>query len=431
MATKRGSGRHGSVRWRAERQKYEARLTLPHQLGRPSKYFDHEKEGWDWIARTYADALRGRLVMDDKRKTGQFLEQWLADVAPRTLKPNSLYSYRLCIGYVLPWIGDLKLKDLKRPHIDRTFNGLDAQRRPDGSRRYSRSILQLTHRVLKQALEYAADEEIIARNPMTKMKPLRLESPRRSALSAEDCKRLLVAAQGTRWLAAMWLLGTTGMRIGECLGLRWQDVDLETGRIRIEKQAQRFYGQPGVHLVDLKSEASHRMVTVPNITLRILRWHKAIQNQERLKAGPDWKGQGTVFCTPQGLLYYRSQFQEALNRFAKQEGIEGATPHTFRHTVSTLVQESGHTLKATQELLGHSSSTTTHRVYTHTSSDTMDRIADALQSIFGDANLDIPDPDDVIFDERGQTRGQEGSETSKTRSSKPKTDTTCPYSSVG
>jgi integrase len=103
-----------------------------------------------------------------------------------------------------------------------------------------------------------------------------------------------------------------------------------------------------------------------------------------------------ALCTPQRPLYYRSQFQEVLNRFAKREGIEGATPHT----VSTLVRESGHTLKATQELLDHSSSTTTPRVYTHTSSDTMDRIADALQSIFGDANLDIPDPDDVIFDER-------------------------------
>ena len=138
--------------------------------------------------------------------------------------------------------------------------------------------------------------------------------------------------------------------------------------------------------------------------------------------------QGTFFCTPQGLLYFRSQFQEALNRFAKREGIEGATPHTFRHTVSTLVQESGHTLRATQERLGHSSATTTHRVYTHTSSDTMDRIADALQSIFGDANVDIPDPDDVIFDGEGSRRVIR---TLKTRSNKPKTDTTCPYSSVG
>jgi hypothetical protein len=59
----------------------------------------------------------------------------------------------------------------------------------------------------------------------------------------------------------------------------------------------------------------------------------------------------------------------------------------------------------------------------------MDRIADALQSIFGDADVDISDPDDVIFDERGQTKGQERSETSKTGSGKPKTDITCPYSS--
>jgi hypothetical protein len=59
----------------------------------------------------------------------------------------------------------------------------------------------------------------------------------------------------------------------------------------------------------------------------------------------------------------------------------------------------------------------------------MDRIADALQSIFGDADVDIPDPDDVIFDERGQTRGHEGSGSSKTRSGKPKMDTPCSYSS--
>jgi len=115
-------------------------------------------------------------------------------------------------------------------------------------------------------------------------------------------------------------------------------------------------------------------------------------------------------------LTVRGPLQKALDRFAKQEGIEDTTPHTFRHTVSTLVQESGHMLKATQDLRGHSSSTTTHRVYTHTSSDTMDRIADALQSIFGDADIDIPDPDDVILDDRGQER----SGSSKNGGNKPK-----------
>src|SRR5947209_3749911 len=82
-------------------------------------------------------------------------------------------------------------------------------------------------------------------------------------------------------------------------------------------------------------------------------------------------------------------------------GIGLSNRKASRHSVSALVQGSGHTLKAPQELLSHATSSTTHRVYTHTSSDTMDRIADALQAIFGDVDVDIPDPDDVIFDERG------------------------------
>ena len=149
MAVKQGHGkRPGSVRERADRPGYEARVRLPNGT-RPSRYFQTKREAWTWINQKLVESAQSLYVVDDTRKTGDVLRQWLEDVTPKTLKPNSLYNYRLCVGYVLPWIGGIKLKDLKRPHIERMFAGLergdDKKQTEDAIEQYCQQVIVREH----------------------------------------------------------------------------------------------------------------------------------------------------------------------------------------------------------------------------------------------------------------------------------------------
>src|SRR5947209_17780201 len=118
MARKHGSGkRPGTVSPVKDRDLFQARVTLPDGR-RPAKYVKTETAVWKWCNEALADAHRGVFIAGDNRKTADVLEHWLNDVAPKNLRPNSLYNYRLCIGYLLPFIGGIKLKDLKRHHIE-------------------------------------------------------------------------------------------------------------------------------------------------------------------------------------------------------------------------------------------------------------------------------------------------------------------------
>jgi len=336
------------------------------------------------------ESERALYVVDDTRKTGDVLLQWLEDVAPKTVKPNSLYNYRLCVGYVLPWVGSIKLKDLKRPHIEKMFAGLergDAKQPP-----LSRSTLNLTFRVLKMALEYCVDAEYIPKNPMHRMKAPRVEATKERILSVDEVKAILQEAHGTRWYAAFWLLGLTGMRISELLGLEWKNLDLATGVLRIERQTGRFYGQPGVRLLTLKTRAAERNVLIPPFACQILRWHQDVQRLEckRAQEAGLWAEHGTVFCSPTGRLYFRSEPADEFRRITRRLGIEDVTLHTFRHTVTTMVQDAGLPLKVAQSLMGHATDRTTHRIYSHLTSTGLEGVVEVMQRIFGDVELAPP-----------------------------------------
>jgi integrase len=234
----------------------------------------------------------------------------------------------------------------------------------------------------------------------------------------EELGSVLKASRGSRWEAAFWVLATTGMRVSEVLGLTWKDIDLDTGRIRIEQQTGRIYGEPGVRLLPLKTRASKREVIVPPMACDVLRWHADKQRMERRQAEITGEGEdhGTVFATPTGKLYFRSQPEAVFRQIVEDLGIEGTTLHTFRHTVVTLVQEAGHTLKDAQTLVGHATERMTASVYSHPTAAGMQRIADGMQQMLSGLTLTAPGdaltPDEAPWNTlMGQPMGRAVAET--------------------
>ncbi len=167
-------------------------------------------------------------------------------------------------------------------------------------------------------------------------------------------------------------MATTGMRVSGCLGLTWDRINLEIGELRIEQQTGRICGESGVSLSELQTDASRRTVAVPPLACRILQWHLDVQRLEQRKAGDAWGGQNTVFCNPEGKLYVRSV---AMDQFRSiRTGLDlptEATLHTFRHTVATILRDSGLSLWIAQTQMGQTTERTTHRIYSHTNDDAM------------------------------------------------------------
>jgi integrase len=182
------------------------------------------------------------------------------------------------------------------------------------------------------------------------------------------------------------------MRISELLGLEWKNVDLAAGVLHIERQTGRFYGQSGVRLLLLKTRAAERNVVIPPSACRLLRWHQDVQRLERKRAEEEglWEEHGVVFCGTTGGLHFRSQSAAEFRRITVRLGIEDATLHTFRHTVTTMVQEAGLPLKVALSLMGHATERTTSRVFSHPMASGLLGVSEVTQRRFGDVELVPP-----------------------------------------
>lgn len=158
------------------------------------------------------------------------------------------------------------------------------------------------------------------------------------------------------------LIAFRGLRRGEACGLRWADVDLDEGTIRVRWQITPIGGH--TEQGRPKSEAGERQVTLDQHTLKQLAAHRARQNQERLAAGDTWNDTGFVFTQPDGTSLAPMAVSEQFLLLAMEAGLPPVRLHDLRHGAATILLRAGHDLKVVQETLGLSSITIASDTYT-------------------------------------------------------------------
>ena len=154
-----------------------------------------------------------------------------------------------------------------------------------------------------------------------------------------------------------------GLRQGEALGLRWQDVDFERGTLGVVMQVQRIEGQ--LTLVELKTRESRRTLCLPSVAVQSLRDHRVRQLEERLSAGDRWQDHGLVFCTSRGTPICAVNLSREYHRLLKRTGIRRIRFHDLRHTCATLLLVQGVAPRVIMDLLGHTQISTTMDIYAH------------------------------------------------------------------
>ena len=171
--------------------------------------------------------------------------------------------------------------------------------------------------------------------------------------------------------------------LAEACGLRWVDIDLTTGRLRVAQAIQWRKGKATV--VEPKSDSSRRTVKLPKFALSALRRHRTRQKKERLAAGKDWVDSGLVFTssigTPLDYSNLRKDFQALLN----DANLPVIRLHDLRHTCATMLMVQGVPAKVVMETLGHSQISLTLDTYSHVSSELQGQAADKMDDLIRSA----------------------------------------------
>jgi integrase len=231
--------------------------------------------------------------------------------------------------------------------------------------------------ILRIALGRALKSGHVLRNVCTLVDPpekVRLEL---RPLTAEQARTFL-AATTDDWLEPAYVVAvSTGLRQGELLALRWQDVDLDAGTLTVAHTlaiGSRVLAEP-------KTERARRKLTLGSEPLASLREQRRRQLEERLVAGSRWHDQGFVFTTTTGTPYDAANVRRAFAVALRRAGLPPQRWHDLRHATATLLLEAGEELGVVSKMLGHSNLSTTADTYAHWTPAMSERVAARMDSI--------------------------------------------------
>jgi len=274
--------------------------------------------------------------------------------------------------HIVPALGHLKLKDLNPVHV----RGFYREKLDSG---LSSATVCKMHSILRKALKQAVLDGLIPRNVCEAVKPPKVEHKEINPLDREQVKGLLEAASGNRIEALYVLAVHTGMREGELLGLKWEDVELERGMLRLRHALVREGGK--IALGDLKTSKSHRSVRLTRAAADALRSHLERQLEEMERVGSLYQPGGLVFATEIGTLINPSNLRNrSFKRLLPRAGLPDICFHDLRHTCATLLLSQGTHPKLVQELLGHATIAMTLDTYSHFLPSMGDQTARAMEA---------------------------------------------------
>lgn len=310
------------------------------------------------------DVKQGTFVEPTKLTVGQWLDTWLNEYAKPRIRPTTWDSYEMNVRcHIKPAIGGIPLKQLLPSHLQKLYNDKLAGGRADGTGGLSPRSVRYLHAILHEALKQAVREQLIARNPADVVAPPRQQKKEIKPLTTEQVQHLLATMKEDRLYSAFLLELGTGLRRGELLGLRWQDVDLDKGIIRVQQSLVRT--KKGVLFQAPKTERSRRSIPLPENVVRELKRWKARQNQERLALGEAYQDNGLVFCREDGRWLEPTYFSKCFDKLLEKAGLPHVRFHDLRHTHATQLLQLGVHVKVVQERLGHSTVTMTLDTYSH------------------------------------------------------------------
>jgi integrase len=358
----------GSIREQG-RGSWEVRVYLGRGPNGRKLYKSHTVKGTKRRAQSELNELlsklqRGEYVAPSRTTVSEYLERWLTDYAGMRVGAKTLERYAEIVRtHLAPALGHHPLPKLQPLHIQAYYSHALQLGRRDGRGGLSAQTVLHHHRVLREALQQALRWQLLARNPADAVEPPHARRREMEVFDHREVERLLDAARGTRLAVPVLLAVTTGLRRGELLGLRWQDVDLEASKLAVRQSLE--HTKAGLAFKQPKTQKGRRAVTLPPMAVDALRRHKADQAKERLLLGPAYADHGLVLARADGRPANPEELTRAFKRLTKKAGVRGLSLHKLRHTHATLLLCANVHPKIVSERLGHATVGITLDTYSH------------------------------------------------------------------
>jgi integrase len=330
---------------------------------------------------------KGEHVDPTRITLNQWLKMWLEAVRVE-VSPKTHERYEDIVkGLLVPELGNLQLSKLVPAHIQAAYNKWAKEGRRDGKKgALSPRTRRHIHRILRSALSRAVDQQVIHRNPTDSFRNRlpRIERREMITLTVQQSAQLLGEIRHTRIYWPTLLALAVGLRRGEILALRWRNVDLERGVLRVVESLEQTKSL-GLRFKSTKSEKP-RAVTIPFFAVMELRRLKHEQAQELLKLGVCQDGETLVYGRTDGEpLQPRSLTHEFTRLIKRRSNLPRVRFHDLRHSHATQLVLDGVHPKIAQERLGHSTITTTLDLYSHVTDTMQTDAAERLDASLGSA----------------------------------------------
>ena len=331
------------------------------------------------LAKFVADVQNGLVIEGKSLKFSEFTEIWKRDYGSKELAPSTYKRYcRMLETRILPYFGHFYINKIKPTDIMQFYDLLsrDTQLVRKKSNNGKKTLKPLSgktilehHRLLRSMLHKAIYWQLIVSNPAERVQPPKAMKAKRRYYDDEQCKVLLenlteLSEEQIKYKVAIILTIFTGVRLGELMGLEWQDVDFKTGIVSINRSSQ-YLADKGIFTKTPKTESSIREVAIPDFVVSLLEEYKLWYDEQKSFYGELWTNSNRLFVQADGKPMHPSTISKWFVKYVAQIGLPVINFHGLRHTNATLLISQNIDVAVVAARLGHAQITTTFNFYVH------------------------------------------------------------------
>ena len=328
----------------------------------------------------FVTEVQNGLVIDGKSlKFYEFTEIWKRDYGSKELAPSTYKRYcRMLETRLLQYFGHFYINKIKPTDIMKFYDLLEKdtqlvrKKGNNGSKTKKplsgKTILE-HHRLLRAMLHKAVYWQLIVANPAERVQPPKARKPKRRSYDDEQTKILLenlekLTVEDTKYKVAIILTIFTGVRLGELMGLEWQDVDFRNGIISINRSSQ-YLSDMGVFTKVPKTESSIREIAIPEFIISLLEEYKLWYEEQKSLYGELWTNSDRLFVQADGKPMHPSSISKWFVKYVGTIGLPVINFHGLRHTNASLLVAQNIDIAVVSARLGHAQISTTLDFYVH------------------------------------------------------------------
>ncbi len=377
MAKRRSNG-EGNIRKRKD-GRWEGRYTAGINPETGKQIFKNvlgktQAEAKEKLKKASADSQKLDLAKQGKYTVGTWMDVWFENVAKIKVRPSSHQTYKGYIdNHIKPSIGKIPLEKLTTMELQKFYRKLLTKGRveriesKDQPKGLSAKTVRNINQVISSAMDFAIAQKIILENPCKAVALPKIEHKEMQTIPAEQLQAFLQEAKATGVYEMYYIELAAGLRRGKLLGLKWEDIDMKQGIIRVRRQVSRIDGK--IVEAPLKAKNSYRTVTISPQAIEVLKTQKMKTNDQY------------VFPSPNGGPISPDSVNNMLKRILERAGIPKDRFHDLRHTFATLALQNGVDIKTVSGMLGHFSAGFTLDTYAHVTTTAQKEAAETMGNV--------------------------------------------------